>query len=116
MGSHGRRVIFRTSQEILTDLHQSLHRTCLASTGKCGSLRLDPRGNQRWLSALIQKILDGSPTAARLLRQPDLKTNPPKFVRLAYYEYNFTTVDQRRATGHWWNRSFLGALTGPIKN
>lgn len=76
---------------------------------------LNPRGNQHWLSALIRKILDGSPTAARLLNHPELETSPPRFVRLALYEYTFTNADQRRATGHWWNRSFVGNLTGPIK-
>lgn len=76
---------------------------------------LHPRGHQHWLSALMKKILEGNPTTARLIGHPEFAKSPPKFVRLAYYEYKFTTADQRQATGAWWNRSFVSNLTEAIQ-
>ena len=76
---------------------------------------LNPRGNHHWLSSLLQRILEGNRSIARLLGHPEIAVNPPKFARLAFYEYKFTTLDQRRDTGAWWNRSFLGNLTEPVE-
>ena len=75
---------------------------------------LNPRSNEYWLSSLSQRILEGNPSTARLLGQPQLATHPPKYVRLSYYEYKFSTSDQRQATGAWWSRSHTGHLTGPL--
>ncbi len=75
---------------------------------------LNPRGNGYWLDALTQRILQGNPTTARLLGHPELANNPPRFVRLSYYEYKFSSAEQRRATGAWWSRSHAGYLTGVL--
>jgi hypothetical protein len=75
---------------------------------------LNPRGNEYWLSALTGRILEGSPAVARLMGRPELVSSPPRFVRLAYYEYKFSSVEQRRATGAWWSRSHVGDLTGTL--
>lgn len=75
---------------------------------------LNPQGNQHWLAALIQRILNGSPTAVGFFRRPEWQSSPPKFVRLAFYEYEFTTAEQRHESGAWWRRRFLGYLTDTI--
>ena len=36
---------------------------------------------------------------------------PPRYVRLEYYKYSFTTPETKRATGAWWTRQHLGNLT-----
>jgi len=74
---------------------------------------LNPRGNEVWLSVLTERILEGNATTARLMGHPELINSPPRFVRLAYCEYKFSTEDQRRATGAWWSRSHLGNLMAP---
>lgn len=74
---------------------------------------LNPRGSEAWLAALTERILEGNATTARLLGQPELVNHPPRFVRLAYYEYKFSSGDQRRVTGAWWSRSHLGDLMAP---
>jgi hypothetical protein len=38
---------------------------------------------------------------------------PPKFVRSVIYQYWFTSMAGKRATGMWWRRKFLG-LYGPV--
>lgn len=75
---------------------------------------LNPPGNSGWLSVLAQQILKGNPAIARLMGRPDLVASPPKFVRLAYYEYKFSTPDQKQLSGAWWARSYQGNLTGPL--
>lgn len=75
---------------------------------------LNPRGNEYWLAAFSKRILQGNPAVARLAGDPKLGRDPPKYVRLAYYEYKFSSADQRHATGAWWSRSHTGYLTGPL--
>jgi hypothetical protein len=74
---------------------------------------LDPLGAQEWLNRLLQRILTGEPAVLRLLG-PNPLDAPPRFVRLAYYDYRFTTRAERARTGAWWSRTFKGYLTDPI--
>tara|TARA_B100001013_G_scaffold309032_1_gene213238 strand:- start:385 stop:549 length:165 start_codon:yes stop_codon:yes gene_type:complete len=41
-------------------------------------------------------------------------TTPPRFLRLAYYNYRFTTTTERTKTGAWWHREFVDYLTEPV--
>ncbi|HEY4261165.1 MAG TPA: lipase maturation factor family protein, partial [Schlesneria sp.] len=75
---------------------------------------LNPKGNDYWLAALAEKILEGNPSVARLTGNPKLGRDPPLYVRLTYYEYKFSSADQRNATGAWWSRSYSGQLTGEL--
>jgi hypothetical protein len=75
---------------------------------------LDPKGSGYWLAALTEKLLEGNPSVARLIGNPKLGRDPPRFVRLTYYEYKFSSADQRNATGAWWSRSYSGQLTGEL--
>ena len=71
---------------------------------------LDPAGAEPWLQALLDGLLAGSPAVTRLLGDPPLGDARPRHVRLAYYRYNFTTLAERRETGHWWRREPAGYL------
>ena len=33
---------------------------------------------------------------------------PPKYIRALLFEYHFTDIAARRATGHWWRREYKG--------
>ena len=39
----------------------------------------------------------------------------PTYVRALVYRYRFTTAEERRSTGAWWHRTYLGELIGPVK-
>jgi hypothetical protein len=39
---------------------------------------------------------------------------PPRYLRLAYYDYRFTTSAERAETGAWWHRELIDYLTGPV--
>jgi hypothetical protein len=71
---------------------------------------LDPR-HTGWLAPLMRRLLEGEPEVWNLLDAPQWDAKPPRYVRLRYYSYEFTTADQRRSTGAWWRREPLGELT-----
>ncbi len=72
---------------------------------------LNPRSSSDLLGALVHRLLEGSPAVRGLMAPGAFSTAPPKYVRLVYYKYEFTTFAERRATGDWWKRTRLGELT-----
>jgi hypothetical protein len=40
--------------------------------------------------------------------------SPPKYIRAQLYEYHFTDMPARRATGQWWRREYKGNYLPPI--
>jgi len=67
-----------------------------------------------WLEKLLFHILEGTPQVVALLGIDPTDGPPPRYVRLQYYEYEFSTPEERRETGNWWKRTKLGRLTGPV--
>jgi hypothetical protein len=74
---------------------------------------LDPDSAQDWLVTLAERLVAGEPAVTRLLG-PNPLDGRPRFVRLAYYQYHFTSSSERAATGAWWKREFVGYLTASI--
>jgi hypothetical protein len=74
---------------------------------------LNPR-RAYWINGFLLRLLEGSPEILGLLGRNPFPDQPPRFVRLAYYEYEFTTPDERRETDQWWKREFKGYLTRPL--
>ena len=70
---------------------------------------LDPLGAQYWLDSLAQRILEGEPAVLRLLGPGPLAARPRR-VRIAVYDYRFTTRAERERSGAWWVRTFRGDL------
>lgn len=70
---------------------------------------LDPGGAQYWLDSLAQRILEGEPAVLRLLGPGPVAARPRR-VRIAYYEYRFSTRAERARNGAWWARTFRGNL------
>jgi len=74
---------------------------------------LDPQSAQVWLGRLIARVLDGDAAVVRLLG-PNPLPGRPRYARLAYYQYHFTSAAERAKTGAWWKREFVGYLTDTI--
>jgi len=74
---------------------------------------LDPYAHQHWLGPLVEHLLSGSPAVVGLLAADPFPDAPPRFVRVAVYEYRFTTPDEGVDTGHWWRREFQLYLIEP---
>jgi hypothetical protein len=75
---------------------------------------LDPESAQHWLRSLLDRLLAGEPAVTRLLG-PNPLNGPARFARLAYYQYHFTSRQERAATGAWWKREPAGYLTGVVE-
>ena len=72
---------------------------------------LNPRGNEAWLHSLMKRLLDGSPRVAALLDESPMGPDPPRYVRLAYFDYRLTRTGQ---STDWWIRRRLGELTPAV--
>jgi len=67
-----------------------------------------------WFSALLAKLLEGDHATLALLRANPFPDQPPRYIRALYYEYRFTSREERRRTGLWWNRDLLGLYYSPV--
>jgi predicted DCC family thiol-disulfide oxidoreductase YuxK len=61
-----------------------------------------------WFTNFCIRLLQGSPSVLGLLGPNPFPDHPPRFVRAIVYDYRFTTVADRRATGAWWTRTPAG--------
>src|SRR5438067_9477879 len=66
-----------------------------------------PRQEQ-WFGDLMVRLLQNEPAVTRLLARNPFPDKPPKYVRAILYKYQFTTSEERRATGAWWKRREIG--------
>ena len=60
-----------------------------------------------------ERLLAGSPTVLALFAANPFPQAPPQQVRAVLWQYWFTTLDEKRATGMWWRRTLIG-LYAPV--
>jgi hypothetical protein len=60
-----------------------------------------------------ERLLDNDADALTLFRGNPFARAPPKYVRAVLWQYWFTTMEKKRATGNWWKRQLLG-LYAPV--
>jgi hypothetical protein len=68
-------------------------------------------GNYRenpWFSNFMIRLLQGTPEVTALLASNPFPDAPPRYVRSVAYDYHFTDLAGRRATGDWWRRERKG--------
>jgi len=69
---------------------------------------MSPVPRSQWFIALVQRIRDGDRETLGLLAMNPFPDGPPKYLRVRYYRYTFTTPDEHRRTGMWWQRHLVG--------
>ena len=75
---------------------------------------LGPRAEAHWLFPLAGHLLEASPAVLALLDDDNpFADEPPRFVRLALYDYRFTRPGEG-AGDAWWRRERTAYLTEPI--
>jgi len=57
-----------------------------------------------WFVPLMVKLLQADTDTLSLLKTNPFPGSRPRFIRAELYEYHFTTPEERRQTGRWWNR------------
>ena len=75
---------------------------------------LNPEGARSWLAPLTRHLLAGTPEVLALLGENPFPAHAPRYLRLAYYRYRFSTPAERARSGDWWEREFSGYLTGAL--
>jgi hypothetical protein len=67
-----------------------------------------------WFQAFALRLLEGSEPVLALLQTNPFPGKPPRLLRATLHEYRFTTSEERRKTGAWWERHPRGLYLPPI--
>ena len=70
---------------------------------------MGPLSQSPWAGNLAIRLLEGEPSVLRLLNPPPF-SHPPKYLRAFLYQYEFTSAEERAATGHVWKRMPSGVF------
>lgn len=60
-----------------------------------------------WFPRFIQRLLENSPDVLALLKTNPFPDHAPRYIRAQFYDYNFTTYEEKAKTGAWWNRRYV---------
>jgi Lipase maturation factor len=71
-------------------------------------------GYSQWFFNFIHKLLIADSGILRLMGTNPFPEHPPVLIRARFYQYRFTTADEKRQTGAWWSRKLLGVYFPPI--
>jgi hypothetical protein len=55
-----------------------------------------------------QRLLENDNDVLALFKDNPFPQAPPRFVRAVLWQYWFTSREEKRATGNWWRRQYLG--------
>jgi hypothetical protein len=64
--------------------------------------------DEPWFVNFMAKLLQGDPAVLSLLRTNPFPAHAPHYVRARLFLYRFTSVEEKRQTGAWWKREFVG--------
>ena len=78
-------------------------------------LPLSRQYGESWFMSFLAALLRGDRAILGLLRQNPFADRPPSFVRARLYRYRFTSWQELRASGRWWNREPVGDYVGPVR-
>jgi hypothetical protein len=67
-----------------------------------------------WFIRLLEKLLDNDEPTLALLESNPFPGSPPRHIRALHYRYRFTTPDERKKTGCWWQREPAGTYFPPV--
>jgi hypothetical protein len=77
-------------------------------------LPLSPIYGEDWLPAFLARLLEGDRAVARLLGHDPFPDRPPAHVRARLFRYRFTSWRELRATGAWWERTYVDDFVRPV--
>jgi predicted DCC family thiol-disulfide oxidoreductase YuxK len=67
-----------------------------------------------WFENFCKRLLQGSSEVLALLKKNPFPNKPPRYIRAEFYDYHFTNAAERRETGAWWKREFIGEYLPPV--
>ena len=66
-----------------------------------------------WFDRFVWRLRENSPEVTGLLAYNPFAGEPPVYLRVEEYRYRFTAPDERRVSGDWWTREYLGPFPNP---
>lgn len=73
----------------------------------------DGRANP-WFVNFCFRLLQGQPEVLALMEKNPFPDKPPRFIRARIFDYHFTSAEERRADGKWWQREYKGEYCPPL--
>jgi hypothetical protein len=70
--------------------------------------------NNLWVETLCERVLRGSPAVLGLFSRNPFPDQPPRYLRVVRYRYDFTDGAERARTGNWWRRTPLDFYISPV--
>ncbi len=70
--------------------------------------------HERWLFNLLIRLLQNSEPVTAIFKHNPFPDDPPASIRARFYEYTFTSAEERKETGRCWNRSLIGEYYPPV--
>jgi len=67
-----------------------------------------------WFVNFLVRLLQGSPSVLRLLKENPFPDMPPRYVRARLFQYHFTDIGEMSQTGAWWKREEEGLYCPPL--
>lgn len=61
-----------------------------------------------WFARFVEKLLQNDGATLALLRHNPFPDQPPRYIRASFYQYQLTTLRERRRTGTHWQRRYVG--------
>ncbi|HEX8711134.1 MAG TPA: lipase maturation factor family protein, partial [Terracidiphilus sp.] len=68
----------------------------------------DWQQNENLVPLTEERLLVGDPAVLSLFKRNPFPQAPPRYIRAVLWQYWFTSMAQKRQTGDWWRRQFLG--------
>lgn len=72
------------------------------------------RGYDLWFMRFIRRLLTNDREILRLMRMNPFPNEPPAHIRALFYQYRYTSAQEKRETGAWWSRRLLGTYFLPM--
>lgn len=67
-----------------------------------------------WFRPFIGKLLQNDPQTLKLIKENPFPHKAPKYIRARLFRYHYTSPQERRKTGRWWNREFVSEYMSPV--
>ena len=71
-------------------------------------LPFDDFEGENWFQLFLVHLLKGTPDVLKLLRHNPFPDDPPRYIRAVMYDYKFSSSEQKKNQGWWWQREFVG--------
>ena len=74
-------------------------------------LPFDDFESETWFHEYLYHLLLGTPEVLKLIRYNPFPNKPPLYIRALMYDYKFSTKEEKKIKGWWWERDLMGQFS-----